>query len=106
MWALRFSVLVMAYVLGSFPTAYIAGRVVCGDDIRQMGDGNMGAQKAFRLFDPRIGISVGFIDFLKGAVVISVARIADMTVPFILLSGMLAVAGHNWSVFLHFRGGR
>ena len=106
MWALTLSVLVLAYVLGSFPTAYIAGRIVCGDDIRQMGDGNMGAQNAFHLFGPRIGISVGFVDFLKGAAVISVARIADMTMPIILLSGVLAVAGHNWPVFLHFRGGR
>ena len=100
------SVLVLAYLLGSFPTAYIAGRIVCGKDIRQMGDGNMGAQNAFRLFGSRIGIAVGLVDFLKGVTAVSLARLANMSVPVILLSGMLVVAGHNWPVFLHFRGGR
>jgi len=106
MWALTLSVLVLAYLLGAFPTAYIAGRIVCGKDVRQMGDGNMGAQNAFRLFGPRIGITVGLIDFLKGVATISIAQFAGMTVPVVLLSGTLAVAGHNWPVFLHFRGGR
>ena len=106
MLALTLSVLVLAYLLGSFPTAYIAGRIVCGKDIRQMGDGNMGAQNAFRLFGSRIGIAVGLVDFIKGVTTVSLARLANMSVPVILLSGMLVVAGHNWPVFLHFRGGR
>jgi len=106
MWPLTLSVLVLAYLLGSFPTAYLAGRIVCGKDIRLMGDGNMGAQNAFRLFGPRVGLSVGVSDFLKGVTVISIAQLANMSVPVILLSGMLVVAGHNWPVFLHFRGGR
>jgi len=106
MLALTLSVLVLAYLLGSFPTAYIAGRIVCGKDIRQMGDGNMGAQNAFRLFGSRIGIAVGLVDFLKGVTAVSLARLANMSMPVILLSGMLVVAGHNWPVFLHFRGGR
>ena len=106
MLALTLSVLVLVYLLGSFPTAYIAGRIICGKDIRQMGDGNMGAQNAFRLFGSRIGIAVGLIDFIKGVTAVSLARLANMSVPVILLSGMLVVAGHNWPVFLHFRGGR
>jgi glycerol-3-phosphate acyltransferase PlsY len=106
MLALTLSVLVLAYLLGSFPTAYIAGRIVCAKDIRQMGDGNMGAQNAFRLFGSRIGIAVGLVDFIKGVTAVSLARLANMSVPVILLSGMLVVAGHNWPVFLHFRGGR
>ena len=106
MLTLTLSVLVLAYLLGSFPTAYIAGRIICGKDIRQMGDGNMGAQNAFRLFGSRIGIAVGLVDFIKGVTTVSLARLANMSVPVILLSGMLVVAGHNWPVFLHFRGGR
>jgi glycerol-3-phosphate acyltransferase PlsY len=106
MLALTLSVLVLAYLLGSFPTAYIAGRIVCGKDIRQMGDGNMGAQNAFRLFGSRIGIAVGLVDFIKGVTAVSLAQLANMSVPVILLSGMLVVTGHNWPGFLHFRGGR
>jgi len=106
MWPLMLSVLVLAYLLGAFPTAYIAGRIVYGKDIRLMGDGNMGAQNALHLFGPLAGISEGLIDVLKGVVAVSIARLAGMSVSVILLSGMLAVAGHNWPVFLHFRGGR
>jgi glycerol-3-phosphate acyltransferase PlsY len=106
MWALTVSILVLAYLIGSFPTAYIAGRLVSGNDIRLMGDCNMGAQNAFRLFGPRVGIAVGLIDAIKGALVIFIARLADMSVPIVLLAGILAVMGHNWPVFLHFRGGR
>ena len=40
-------VAISCYLLGSIPTAYIAGRLIKGEDIRQMGDGNMGAQNAF-----------------------------------------------------------
>jgi acyl phosphate:glycerol-3-phosphate acyltransferase len=106
MWALTLAVLAFSYLLGSFPTAYLVGRLVSGCDIRQMGDGNMGAQNAFRLFGPRIGIGVGALDCLKGMAAISIASLADMPLPVILLSGILVVAGHNWPVFLHFRGGR
>jgi acyl phosphate:glycerol-3-phosphate acyltransferase len=106
MWILTLAILLIAYLLGSFPTAYLAGRIVSGGDIRHMGDGNMGAQNAFRLFGPRVGISVGLIDCLKGTFVITIAQTADMAVPVVLLAGMLAVVGHNWPVFLHFRGGR
>ena len=106
MWALVLAVLVLAYAIGSFPTAYIIGRMVSGSDIRQMGDGNMGAQNAFRLFGPRIGIAVGLIDFFKGVLVIAIVWLANMPVAVVLLAGILVVAGHNWPVFLHFRGGR
>jgi acyl phosphate:glycerol-3-phosphate acyltransferase len=106
MWALTLAVLAFSYLLGSFPTAYLAGRLVSGCDIRQMGDGNMGAQNAYRLFRSRVGISVGLLDCLKGMAAISVASLANMPQTVILLSGIMVVVGHNWPVFLHFRGGR
>ena len=106
MLALTLSVLVLAYLLGSFPTAYISERIVCGKDIRHMGDGNIRAQNAFRLFGARIGITVGLIDFIKGVMAVLLAWLANMSVPVILLSGMLFVAGHNWPVLLHVRVGR
>ena len=106
MWALTLAVLAFSYLLGSFPTAYLAGRLASGCDIRQMGDGNMGAQNAFHLFGPRVGIGVGIVDCFKGMAAISVASIADVPLSVTLLAGILVVAGHNWPVFLHFRGGR
>ena len=55
-------VLVLCYLLGSIPTAYIASRLLKGRDIRQMGDTNMGAANAFRQIGAASGITVGVID--------------------------------------------
>jgi len=94
------------YLLGSIPTAYIAGRVHGGKDIRRAGDGNVGAQNAFRQLGPATGLAVGIVDALKGALVILAALAAGAGQTVVLLAGVAAVAGHNWPVFLHFRGGR
>ena len=97
---------ILGYLLGSIPTAYIAGRITKGRDIRHMGDGNMGAQNAFRQLSPMAGIIVGIIDAAKGALAILIAYAAGIPQPAILLVGTAAVIGHNWPVFLGFRGGR
>ncbi len=101
-----FVVVVLAYLLGSIPSAYIAGRLSKGKDIRQMGDGNVGAQNAFHQLNPGIGIAVGIIDAIKGALAILIAQAANMPQVTILLAGTAAVIGHNWPIFLGFRGGR
>ncbi|MCK5577693.1 MAG: glycerol-3-phosphate acyltransferase [Dehalococcoidales bacterium] len=101
-----FVVVVLAYMLGSIPSAYIAGRLSKGKDIRQMGDGNMGAQNAFRQLNPAIGIAVGIIDAVKGALAVLIATAANMPQVTILLAGAAAVIGHNWPIFVGFRGGR
>jgi glycerol-3-phosphate acyltransferase PlsY len=94
------------YLLGSIPTAYIAGRITMGRDIRQMGDGNVGAQNAFRQSSPMTGIIVGVVDIAKGALVVLIAYAAGIPQSAILVVGTAAVIGHNWPVFLGFRGGR
>lgn len=99
-------VVILGYFLGAIPTAYIAGRVTAGKDIRQIGDRNAGAANAFRELNPKAGIVVGLIDALKGSVVILMAMAADMPQLVVLLAGLAAVIGHNWPVFLGFRGGR
>ena len=99
-------IIVFGYLLGSFPTAYIAGRLLKGRDIRQMGDGNAGAQNAFRQLGARVGIVVFIIDVGKGALAILIAQAANISQTTVLLTGAAAVIGHNWPVFLSFRGGR
>ena len=96
----------MGYLLGSIPTAYIAGRLLKGKDIRQMGDGNAGAQNAFRQLGARIGIVVFIIDAGKGALAILIAQAANIPQVVVLFTGATVVIGHNWPVFLGFRGGR
>jgi glycerol-3-phosphate acyltransferase PlsY len=99
-------IVLLAYFLGSIPTAYIAGRIIKGVDIRQVGDGNMGAANAYRQLGPRVGIAVGVADAAKGALAVLIAQAANAPQAAVLLAGTAAVFGHNWPIFLGFRGGR
>jgi glycerol-3-phosphate acyltransferase PlsY len=99
-------VVVSGYLLGSIPTAYILGRLLKGKDIRQMGDGNMGARNAYHELGVRAGIAVFFIDAAKGALAVIIALVAGLPQVFVLITGAAVVIGHNWPVFVGFRGGR
>jgi len=99
-------IVVLGYLLGSIPTAYIAGRFSKGVDIRQIGDGNMGAANAFRQLGTKVGVAVGIIDVGKGALAIFIAQAASLPLVAVLLTGTATVVGHNWPVFIGFRGGR
>ena len=97
---------VAGYLLGALPTAYIAGRLLGGKDIRQMGDGNVGAANAFRQLGAKVGLVVFLIDAGKGVLAIAIAQAASLSQLWVLLAGAAVVAGHNWPVFIGFRGGR
>jgi len=99
-------IVLLGYLLGSTPTAYIAGRLLKGKDIRQVGDGNVGARNAFRELGAKVGIAVFFVDASKGALAILIAQAANIPQVAILFTGAAAVVGHNWPVFIGFRGGR
>ena len=100
--------MMISYVIGSIPTAYIYGRLYKGIDIRQHGSGNVGATNVFRVLGKGPGITVLLIDIVKG--IIPVVFIADVFhlhshFDFVLLS-VCVIAGHNWTVFLQFKGGK
>ena len=99
-------IVLLGYFLGSIPTAYVAGHLLKGRDIRQMGDGNVGARNAFLQLGAKVGIAVFFIDAGKGALAILLAKTANMPQAAVLFTGVAVVAGHNWPVFIGFRGGR
>ena len=99
-------IVLLGYFLGSIPTAYIAGHLLKGRDIRQMGDGNVGAANAFRQLGAKAGIEVFLVDAGKGALAILIAQAASIPLVAVLLTGAAVVVGHNWSVFIGFRGGR
>jgi glycerol-3-phosphate acyltransferase PlsY len=98
--------IIAAYLLGSFPTAFVLGRLAKGRDIRQIGDRNVGAANAFREMGALTGITVGIIDAAKGAAAVLLAKAAQQELLIVLLAGLAAVIGHNWPVFLGFKGGR
>jgi len=99
-------IIILGYFLGSIPTAYIFGHILKGVDIRQIGDENMGAANIFRQLSAKAGVAVGFIDAGKGALAILIAQVANLPQVAILITGAAAVIGHNWPVFIGFRGGR
>jgi len=95
----------LSYLLGSIPFAYIAGRVFKGIDIRNFGDGNVGAVNAYRGIGPAAGVAVLIADVSKGAIAVLVAQaFASQLVT--LLAGLAVVTGHNWPIYIGFRGGR
>jgi len=98
--------ILLGYLLGSIPTAYVAGHLLKGRDIRQMGDGNVGARNAFLQLGARTGIGVFVVDAGKGALAVLIAQAAGLPQLAVLLTGTAVVIGHNWPVFIGFRGGR
>ena len=100
------AIIVVAYLIGSIPSAYVAGRMAMGRDIREEGDRNPGAGNAYRTIGPKVGLAVGAIDVAKGAVVVLVARWVTGSVQAGMIAGVVVVAGHNWPIFAQLRGGR
>jgi glycerol-3-phosphate acyltransferase PlsY len=102
-----------AYLIGSVPFAYLIAKAVRGIDIREVGSGNVGATNVGRALGRKWGILVFALDVLKGflptlaALLLHRCRIGEAELPLgVALTGFAAVAGHNWPIFLKFRGGK
>ena len=96
----------VGYLFGCFPSAYIAGRICRKADIRQLGDGNAGAENVCNELGPRTGLAVAAADIGKGILAVAIFRVAAFPETAALSAGATAVVGHNWPIFLQFRGGR
>ena len=94
------------YLLGSIPSAYIAGRLKKGIDIREVGSQNMGAMNVFYKVGIVSGLLVLAVDIGKGAAAVALARWLGVPVMVEMLAGATAVIGHGFPVWLKFRGGR
>ena len=98
---------VAAYLWGGIPTAYLVARFVSGIDIREYGSGNVGASNAVIHIGKVRGVAIGAFDmFGKGALPVLLARGLDAPTAAQAAVGLAAVAGHNWSPFIRFTGGR
>jgi len=119
MW-FPYLLLAIAYLLGSFPTGYLVGRMA-GIDIREHGSGSTGATNVWRNVGKFAGISVFAVDFAKGAIAIYVMQQANWLLTsfgltaniaidnlslFVIGAGMLALIGHSRPVWLGFKGGK
>lgn len=97
-----------AYVLGAFPTSYVAGRAARGIDLRQHGSGNLGATNALRVLGWKVAAPIFVVDIAKGFVPAFVFPRIDGSpaTTWALAYGSAAILGHVFSVFVRFRGGK
>jgi len=102
---------IICYIIGSIPTGYLVGKIVSKIDIRKYGSGNIGATNVFRTLGVKSAIFVLIVDFMKGFV--CAQFISTILVPTYLnhdvakiICGLCAIIGHNWTIFLNFKGGK
>jgi len=110
---LLFLLPLIAYFVGSIPTAVWVGKIFFKTDIRQHGSGNAGATNTIRVLGWKPGIAVLIFDILKGWLTVSIINFvylpgltADQGVYYQILLGLLVVLGHIFPVFAGFRGGK
>lgn len=99
---------VLAYLIGAIPVAYIFGRMLKNLDIREYGSGNMGATNAFRVLGKGPGTIVLILDIIKGIIPVTLVSNAfglGDALSLVIIA-VAVVAGHNWTVFLGFKGGK
>jgi len=99
--------IIAGYLFGSIPAGYLAVKLLLGEDIRKLGSGNIGATNVTRFLGKKWGIVVAVFDMAKGGIVVLAVRLLGVQDPWILaLAGFAAVCGHNFPIWLGFRGGK
>jgi len=105
-------ILILGYLAGSFPTAIILSKIIMKDDIRNYGSGNAGATNVFRIMGWKAALIVVAIDVGKGIIAtLLIPKLVWQPLPFNvvtlqMVTGAVAIAGHVWTVFAGFRGGK
>lgn len=106
MGILRYVIMVaLGYLMGSIPVGYLVVKLVKGTDVRQHGSGRTGGTNVWRAAGLWPAISTVSSDFLKGVIAVWIAKVILGNSIGQVLVGVAAIAGHNWSVFLGWRGG-
>lgn len=96
----------LAYLLGAIPVGLLVVQIISGEDIRRKGSGRTGGTNALRSAGLLAGVLTGLGDLAKGVGAVNVARLIRPSDPFLeALCAIAVVAGHNWSVYIRFRGG-
>jgi glycerol-3-phosphate acyltransferase PlsY len=105
--------IILAYLIGSIPTAIIISKKFFGIDIRDYGSGNMGATNAFRILGPKFGTLIMVLDILKGMSAVGLFYFLPeylnnelLRTNFMIGLGLAAVLGHIFPVFANFKGGK
>jgi acyl phosphate:glycerol-3-phosphate acyltransferase len=96
----------LALLLGSIPSGLVLSWYFTGRDIRRAGSGNIGAANVAREAGFKIGVLVALLDIAKGMVPVAIGTKVGLGHPALAIVGLAAVAGHDFSIFLRFRGGK
>jgi len=112
------AVVVVAYFLGAIPFGLILGKLIARVDISKHGSGNIGGTNVLRLVGTEAALGVVVLDVGKAVLAVTLAKLimGDAVFPIInfpldwrvaqILAGMAVMSGHNWSVYIKFRGGK
>lgn len=95
-----------SYLAGGVPVAYLTGRLLRGIDIREHGSRNVGASNVWQTVSRAAVVPVGLTEIVQGLAGPTLAKRAGQSRTVQVLSGLAALAAHNWSPFLRFTGGR
>ncbi|MGC8544582.1 glycerol-3-phosphate 1-O-acyltransferase PlsY [Athalassotoga sp.] len=96
---------IVSYFVGSIPFSYILPYIK-GVDVRKVGSGNVGGTNALRAGGPAIGFISMFLDIFKSFIVVLIARLLGFDLVWILLAGTFAVIGHDYPIYMKFKGGK
>ena len=99
-------ILFFGYLFGSFPSGYLAGRIVKGIDIRSLGSGSTGATNVLRHIGKRAAITVFLVDVSKGFLSILLAKYFLLNDSWQVAIGLSTLMGHIWPVWLNWKGGK
>lgn len=106
-WALSaLLVSCVAFLSGSFPSGLVLVRLFTGQDVRQQGSGNIGASNVTRAAGMKLGVSAALLDIAKGTAPVLLGRWVGLGSWELAIVALAAVLGHDFSLFLRFRGGK
>lgn len=103
---LNLAIFLISYIWGSIPFSYIIARLFKGKDIRKLGTKNVGAMNVISVAGLVPGLIALFFDILKGALIVYLTDKITGNLAVSLFAGLFTVIGHNWSIFLKFKGGK
>lgn len=101
---MKLFLIILSYLLGSIPTAFILVKIFKGEDIRKIGSGNPGTTNVIRTTNLWLGLITLIIDFLKGYIPVLITKKFDPEIIYLVM--FFAILGHTKSIFLKFNGGK
>jgi glycerol-3-phosphate acyltransferase PlsY len=99
-------IVLVSYLIGAIPIAYVFGRAVKGIDLREHGSANVGASNVYQSVAHWAVVPVGLLEIAQGLAGVMLAKFLGQGLGVQVVAGLAAVAGETWSVFLGFSGGR